>query len=220
MFQFFFFLILLVNNYEIAGRHIKVDKADKADHNPAGSSYANEPSRRSVSAEKVLRESGHTERAVPTAPTTTSTSATSTTSTKPTVDQINETLNGMSNSVLLQVIIQMKTLASSNPEQARMFLEGNPSLSYALFQSLLNMGLVDPNLVQQVMSAAKLSKKNPPPPPPPSILSSGTPSTNTPEQQQALINQIMSLTPEQISNLPSQQRDQVLQLRAQMSMKH
>lgn len=114
----------------------------------------------------------------------------------------------------------MKTLASSNPEQARMFLEGNPSLSYALFQSLLNMGLVDPNLVQQVMSAAKLSKKNPPHPPPPSILSSRTPSANTPEQQQALINQIMSLTPEQISNLPSQQRDQVLQLRAQMTMKH
>lgn len=111
----------------------------------------------------------------------------------------------------------MKGLASSNPEQARMFLEGNPSLSYALFQSLLNMGLVDPNLVQQVMSAAKLSKKIPPPPPPPtttSILS------NHSDQQQALINQIMSLTPEQISSLPTEQRDQILQLKTQMALKH
>ena len=44
------------------------------------------------------------------------------------------------------------------------------------------------------------------PPPPPAAI----------EQQKALIMQIMNMTPDQISLLPPQQRDQVLQLKQQI----
>lgn len=120
-------------------------------------------------------------------------------------------------------------MAVSNPEQTRRLLHENPSLTFAIFQSMVMMNLIDPAIVQQIMNSATggghmtgqpnapaSSLASPPlvstsaPPPHPS---SGQPAV---EQQRALIMQIMSLTPEQINALPPGQREQVLQLRAQL----
>ena len=65
----------------------------------------------------------------------------------------------------------------------------------------------------------------PPPPPPRPMVSMrqtgsgpprGVPPANIHEQQQALLAQVMNLTPEQIDLLPAQQRAQVLALQQQM----
>ncbi|PJF18321.1 hypothetical protein PSACC_01865, partial [Paramicrosporidium saccamoebae] len=106
----------------------------------------------------------------------------------PSLDAVNATLAGMGNTQLLEVMTQMKTMASSNPEQTRQLLQSNPSLTYALFQAM------------QVMSTPTSAGQSVAPPVP------------NAEQQRELIMRIMSLTPEQIDALPPQQRDQVLQL--------
>lgn len=114
-------------------------------------------------------------------------------------------------------------MAVSNPEQTRRLLHENPSLTFAIFQSMVMMNLIDPSIVQQIMNSAtssghmmgqpNVSNSSPAPPPPPPVSSSSQPAV---EQQRALIMQIMSLTPEQINALPPGQREQVLQLRAQL----
>lgn len=148
-------------------------------------------------------------------------------------------------------------MASGNPEQTKQLLNGNPSLTYAIFQAMVMMNLIDSNMIQQIMSmsssslAATTTSTLPPPPPPPSSTVNGKnisqansaatatttataatfPSTQqqppppmsvggiapvNAEQQRALIMQIMNLTTEQINALPAQQREQVIQLRAQL----
>jgi cleavage stimulation factor subunit 2 len=89
-------------------------------------------------------------------------------------------------------------MATSNPQQTKQLLQSNPSLTYALFQAMVMMNLIDPTLVQQVMSTSAQAAA---PVPIPSA-----------EQQRELIMRIMSFTPEQINALPPHQRDQVLQL--------
>lgn len=42
----------------------------------------------------------------------------------------------------------MKVLALNEPDRATAILNANPQLSYALFQALLMMNLVDPNSLQ------------------------------------------------------------------------
>ena len=65
--------------------------------------------------------------------------------------------------LLLDILTQMKSLAASSPEQARALLGGNPQLTYALFQAMLMMNVVDPAVVQRVLSS---SGGMPPPPGP------------------------------------------------------
>jgi cleavage stimulation factor subunit 2 len=107
--------------------------------------------------------------------------------------------------------------------------QANPALAYALFQALLNMRLVDPNLVQELFNQQQAVSSDAP-------LNVTTYSTHavspTPagavpslqaqtaalqdEQQRAMVAQIMSLTDEQISALPDKQRKQVLLVREQV----
>lgn len=134
----------------------------------------------------------------------------------PTLDSINSTLSAMNNTQLLQVMSQMKGMATSNPEQTRQLLHGNPSLTFALFQAMVMLNLVDPSMVQQTAATSTTTTATNPPQPArqqqPPIVQSIPQSAPNAEQQRAIIAQIMSLTPEQISALPPQQRDQVLQL--------
>lgn len=128
-------------------------------------------------------------------------------------------------------------MAVTSPEQARIFLNANPALSYALLQALLATNLVDPVTAQQLLASipsqtaettlsssshpnshqvksgeeksapASANVHNNPP---------STPHLLDKERQQALIAQILSMTPEQIDLLPPEQRDQILMIRAQL----
>lgn len=49
---------------------------------------------------------------------------------------------------VFDLISSMKVLGASEPERAKAVLNDNPQLSYALFQALLMMNLVEPSSLQ------------------------------------------------------------------------
>ncbi|PHH72680.1 hypothetical protein CDD80_4385 [Ophiocordyceps camponoti-rufipedis] len=65
-------------------------------------------------------------------------------------DAISRTLNTLPPPQLLDILGQMKTLASSDPQRATELLQQAPQLAYAVFQALLVMGLVSPEAIQAV----------------------------------------------------------------------
>jgi cleavage stimulation factor subunit 2 len=69
-------------------------------------------------------------------------------------DAISRTLNTLPPAQLLDVLSQMKTLASTDPAKATELLHQAPQLSYAIFQALLLMGLVSTEALSSVVSEA------------------------------------------------------------------
>lgn len=81
-------------------------------------------------------------------------------------DAISQTLSTLPPPQLLDVLTQMKGLAITDPAKATSLLKQAPQLSYAIFQALILMNLVDPKVLAQVVEQAA----RPPPPaniPPP-----------------------------------------------------
>ncbi|KAK4218224.1 hypothetical protein QBC37DRAFT_7998 [Rhypophila decipiens] len=68
-------------------------------------------------------------------------------------DAISRTLNALPPSQLLDIIQQMKALATNDPARATELLNQAPQLSFAIFQSLLLMGLVSPDAINSVLEA-------------------------------------------------------------------
>ncbi|KAF9428979.1 Cleavage stimulation factor subunit 2 [Podila epigama] len=64
-------------------------------------------------------------------------------------DPITAVLGTMTPQNMFDLISSMKVLGTNEPEKARAVLNANPQLSYALFQALLLMNLVDPSSLQQ-----------------------------------------------------------------------
>jgi len=69
-------------------------------------------------------------------------------------DAISRTLNTLPQRQLLDVLSQMKILASTAPEKATELLHQAPQLSYAIFQALLLMGLVSIEAMKDVVDAS------------------------------------------------------------------
>jgi hypothetical protein len=125
------------------------------------------------------------------------------------LEEINATLASMSNQQLVDLISQAKALAIANPEQARLMLQSNPQMTFALFQAMLQTNLVEQRIVQQIMhSLPKHSDHNKPE-------QQQQFSPKAPIDQQQVIKQIMGLTEEQIGALPAEQQSQVRAFRAQ-----
>jgi cleavage stimulation factor subunit 2 len=78
-------------------------------------------------------------------------------------DAISQTLNTLPPPQLLDVLTQMKAMAISEPQRATEILKAAPQLSYAIFQALILMNLVDPKILAQVVEQASAAA-NPPPP--------------------------------------------------------
>ncbi|KAF9568622.1 hypothetical protein EC968_002885 [Mortierella alpina] len=93
-------------------------------------------------------------------------------------DAISAVLATMTSQNVFDLISSMKVLGTNEPERAKAVLNDNPQLSYALFQVLLMMNLVEPSSLQRMfpsMPGAKATTPNmptppqqhlPPPPPP------------------------------------------------------
>ena len=154
-------------------------------------------------------------------------------------DAISRTLNTLPPSQLLDILTQMKTLASSDPQRATELLQQAPQLSYAVFQALLLMGLVSPEAIQSVVDpgapppaaqpAAAFSAypgaNNTPPvgsmpyAPPPAQSAYGVPAAApaaaAPSQDpDALMRAVMDLSQAQIDMLPEADKQQIMALRA------
>ncbi|RDA94170.1 hypothetical protein CP533_6632 [Ophiocordyceps camponoti-saundersi (nom. inval.)] len=78
-------------------------------------------------------------------------------------DAISRTLNTLPPPQLLDILGQMKTLASSDPQRATELLQQAPQLAYAVFQALLVMGLVSPEAIQAVAEPGAPAPPQPPP---------------------------------------------------------
>jgi cleavage stimulation factor subunit 2 len=78
-------------------------------------------------------------------------------------DAISRTLNTLPPAQLLDVLSQMKTLATTDAAKATELLHQAPQLSYAIFQALLLMGLVSTEALSSVVEAASAAPPVPTP---------------------------------------------------------
>lgn len=148
-------------------------------------------------------------------------------------DAISRTLNTLPPPQLLDILGQMKSLASSDPQRATELLQQAPQLSYAVFQALLLMGLVSPEAIQSVAEPGAPQAQPPTAGYPGAI--PGYPAANNttpvpyatpcvaplafgappaPQDSDALIRQVMELPQAQIDMLPEAEKQQILALRA------
>ncbi|KAI0020995.1 hinge domain of cleavage stimulation factor subunit 2-domain-containing protein [Xylariomycetidae sp. FL0641] len=98
-------------------------------------------------------------------------------------DAISRTLNTLPPSQLLDILSQMKALATNQPEQATDLLTQAPQLAYAVFQALLLMGLVSPEAITSVTNPAAAAPATAQPPagyPPAAVPGYSAPATSTP----------------------------------------
>lgn len=151
-------------------------------------------------------------------------------------DAISRTLNTLPPTQLLDILQQMKTLATTDPARATELLSQAPQLSYAVFQALLLMGLVSPEAINSVLQPGSMPMAAPPAAPPAGYPSSaGFPpqiATNTPpvsnpyapppptaaappgQDPESLMAAVMQLPQEVIDQLPEAEKQQILALRA------
>ncbi|KAG9023309.1 hypothetical protein FRB95_013263 [Tulasnella sp. JGI-2019a] len=175
---------------------------------------------------------------------------------------------------MLDILGQMKAYVISSPEHARLLFNAHPQLAYAFFQAMVLNNLVDPAILERMITAAAAQAPAPPPAPvpvpapilpthsqPASYRTAGPPppqhqqpyygaqkappqapysqqqpvhqavypppqpppcapvapaqQADIPEEQKAMLMQILSLSQDQINALPPQERTTVQQLRAQ-----
>ena len=140
-------------------------------------------------------------------------------------------MNTLSPTQLLDILTQMKTLATNDPARATELLEQAPQLGYAVFQALLLMGLVSPEAINAVLETGSNA---PPPAAAPQVYggySTATPPAPTgygvpppaqpavaaaaPQDPNDLLQAVLALPEEMIGQLPEVERQQVLALRAQ-----
>ncbi|KAL9587166.1 MAG: hypothetical protein Q9212_000439 [Teloschistes hypoglaucus] len=112
-------------------------------------------------------------------------------------DAISKTISTLPTEQLLDILSQMKGLAMNDPAKATELLRQAPQLSYAIFQALLLLGLVDSTVLGSVVEKANKEQQAQPPlptnAPPPNL----PPSRGPPQGYQ--------ITP---SPMPSQQYGQ------------
>ncbi|KAI1828076.1 hypothetical protein F4861DRAFT_242006 [Xylaria intraflava] len=167
-----------LNDYEIMGRKLRVDystegRVDGDDGNSAPTSYGQTTNGASHQATQA-QSTGSLPPLPPGKELPPGMTAT---------DAISRTLNTLPPSQLLDILSQMKSLASTDPARATELLAQAPQLSYAIFQALLLMGLVSPEAIQSVLDTSAA-----PPPvaqatpayPQPSVPGYTAPATSTP----------------------------------------
>jgi cleavage stimulation factor subunit 2 len=151
-------------------------------------------------------------------------------------DAISRTLETLPPPQLLDILSQMKTLATTEPQRATELLQQAPQLAYAVFQALLLMGLVSPEAIQSVVEPGAPPPAAFPPAPMPGFpgVSNTPPVAAMPYQAppqpfaappvaaaappaqdpEALMRAVMELPQAQIDMLPEAERQQILALRA------
>ena len=163
-------------------------------------------------------------------------------------DAISQTLNTLPPQQLLDVLTQMKQLVVSDPSRATELLKQAPQLSYAIFQALILMNLVDPQVLGQVVQqTTQQSQPQPqqpqqPLPPPPQISQAYPPPqpVPTPQQhyqqpppvqqqpqlalsgamgQEEMLRQVLAMDQATIDSLPPVERGQIMALRAQLGVR-
>ncbi|KAG0097796.1 Cleavage stimulation factor subunit 2 [Podila epicladia] len=154
-------------------------------------------------------------------------------------DTIAAVLGTMTPQNMFDLISSMKVLGANEPDKARAVLNANPQLSYALFQALLMMNLVEPSSLQVSAFDCWLvecfhqcwDQEHPDH----RLIFNPNNHNHLPSHRQdfqawhrllhnplphfrllQLVAQVLALTPEDIASLPQEQRANIVQLRAQL----
>ncbi|KAI8388400.1 uncharacterized protein BYT42DRAFT_492362 [Radiomyces spectabilis] len=151
-----------LNDYEVGGRQLRVDYAAMDDHQrsagphnkhapqqPTPSQHAPPPMpqvRPSLFHRTWDRELGNAMSPGPAAGKPGAAPVSS-------VVEISKVLASMSPQDLFTLMSQMKQMCFEKPDAARDFLTANPQVSYALFQAMVMMNIVDPNIITRIMSS-------------------------------------------------------------------
>ncbi|ORX56436.1 hypothetical protein DM01DRAFT_1334918 [Hesseltinella vesiculosa] len=181
-----------LNNYELSGRQLRVDFASADDRN----NMTPPPAPPTMSAPRP----GPANFAPPGPP--------QPPAGPPSTEDITQILSNMTQQDLLTLLGQMKTLSMEQPDNAREFLGSNPSLAYALFQSMVMMNLVDPGLISRLVTAIPPTHPPPmqqgmPPPMPPSMQNMPPPMQNMPpSMQQGMPPSMQQGMPPSMQNMP------------------
>ena len=149
-------------------------------------------------------------------------------------DAISKTLSTLPPAQLLDILSQMKSLVMKDPVRAAELLKQAPQLSYAIFQALLLMGLVDASLIATVVeqsastptvapTPAPIPNRAYPQPPAQYVPQPVAPVYQPPPAQQAgpppgqeqLIRQLLTMPQSEIDRLGPAERNQVMVLRQQ-----
>jgi cleavage stimulation factor subunit 2 len=99
-------------------------------------------------------------------------------------DAISKTLSALPATQLLDILTQMQGLVQQDPSRAQALLEQSPQLSYAIFQVLLNLKLVDTQTLSAIASTAAVAQPAAPQPPPQAYPPQAPPSIPPQQQQQ------------------------------------
>ncbi|MCJ1233373.1 hypothetical protein MMC14_001329 [Varicellaria rhodocarpa] len=118
-------------------------------------------------------------------------------------DAISQTLSTLPTTQLLDIIKSMKGLCTEDPAKATELFNQAPQLSYAMFQALLLMGLVDTSVLSSVVEQAAQPAAAAGPAPPPPQATPQIPTTVPAHLQQRAQNQPYQPPP---SHLPSSQQ--------------
>ncbi|KAI9484264.1 MAG: RNA recognition domain-containing protein [Benjaminiella poitrasii] len=222
-----------LNDYEIGGRQLRVDYAAMEDNqgrgnhqsNGSSSNYNNQnrhhPLQPPVQSQQMPAQTMPMPmQSLPPQPMTSTANMSS-------VDEISKVLASMNSQDLFTLMSQMKQLSFERPDFTREFLTSNPQVAYALFQAMVMMNIVDPNIITRIMTAAAtvppVTQPQPVRPPTginlvPNQASMPTQPEDETEQQKALLMKVLQLSDEQINALPPQTRDQIRQLKTQLTM--
>ena len=127
---------------------------------------------------------------------------------------ITNTLGNMQQDQLLQLITQVRELVIGNPTEMQNILLSNPNLSFAVLQVMIMLNLVDQTTISNILVSQPVQQQQQQfaPAPVQQPMQQQVPQQNV--DQQALLRQVLSLTPGQIESLPAEQRATVIQLRA------
>lgn len=211
-----------LNNYELNGRQLKVNFAEYESAAERDQGQRSRPSHSATGGgsggQSSSREQAHQQQTTQQAPIP---SFSIGAQAAPSMDTINATLASMTSNQLLEVLTHFKGLLGTNPDQAKKILFANPQLSYALLQALLMMGLVDTNVVQKLVQNFSAQPSTAPtiptvPQPNQHKPTAAASLEAIPEAQRTLLYQIMQMSQEQIDALPTDQRQQVLMIKAQI----
>ncbi|KAJ3163276.1 Cleavage stimulation factor subunit 2 [Geranomyces variabilis] len=134
-----------LNNYDVGGRQLRIDfaESDKEDNGPGGPPPPRQQQMDDRRPPMGQQQPMHApaqlvppiqQHAPPPA--------------QSSVEDINKTLAAYPPEQMLEVLAQMKVHIQSNPNDVRAMLAEQPQLSYALFQALLVMNVVDPAIMQ------------------------------------------------------------------------
>jgi cleavage stimulation factor subunit 2 len=223
-----------LNDYEVQGRKIRVDWPHNNEKNAAPPNYD-----QSTTFDGANGQSGAASGLPPLPP------GTDLPPNLKCTDAISQTLNTLPPTQLLDVLTQMKSLAMSDPGKATELLKAAPQLSYAIFQALILMNLVDSkvlaSVVEQTARPAPVSIPPPqptppqyggyPPPPmsnprmvPPPQQYAPPPPVPQPQpapqmSQEEMLRQVLAMDQRTIDSLPPTERMQIMQLRQQMGVR-